>query len=173
MLREEKGHIPQLDTLRTFAVMGVLFSHFVPEEHAWRALYVLPFGPLGVQLFFVLSGFLITGILLRAKEYVEEDIQTAWFSFRQFYIRRSLRIFPIYYVTLLVASFTFWPVIKDSIWWHVIYLSNFFLVSMNDWSRYVSHLWTLSVVFDEHLYGRCTSVYRANRPFSRSMAPAP
>ena len=84
--------MPQLDALRAFAVGAVLIHHL-------RAEYALPggtsFGMLGVQLFFVLSGFLITGLLLGGRDAADRRIATPLRVLRQFYIRRALRIFPL------------------------------------------------------------------------------
>src|SRR5436190_3117824 len=89
--------MPQLDALRTFAVFAVMVHHFWPE-----ATFNLPLGFVGVQLFFVLSGFLITGILWPAREAVQQRGWPALTVFRRFYIRRFLRIFPLFYGLLAV-----------------------------------------------------------------------
>src|SRR3990172_1921126 len=78
-----------LDGLRAVAFLIVFFFH----------TRNLPFGWLGVQLFFVLSGFLITDILLRMKE----NLPRREF-FTKFYGRRFLRIFPLYYFYLLLVA---------------------------------------------------------------------
>jgi peptidoglycan/LPS O-acetylase OafA/YrhL len=93
-------HIPALDGLRGLAILLVLMFHFsIPATHLTglrRAIVHLPgAGWVGVDLFFVLSGFLITTILYDAK-------RTDGF-FRNFYMRRVLRIFPLYYGVLFVA----------------------------------------------------------------------
>ena len=89
--------MPQLDALRTFAVFAVMIHHFWPE-----ATLNLPLGFVGVQLFFVLSGFLITGILWPAREAVQSGRWPAPTVFGRFYARRVLRIFPLFYGTLAV-----------------------------------------------------------------------
>jgi len=89
-------HLPQLDVLRGIAVLTVIGYHglhLIPHLHL---NLVLGTGYVGVDLFFVLSGFLITGILARTKDSAN--------YFRNFYARRALRIWPVYYVLLL---FTF------------------------------------------------------------------
>jgi peptidoglycan/LPS O-acetylase OafA/YrhL len=111
---EEKtsgGRIPELDGLRGVAIGLVILCHYVANaEHrelgAWahRTLSGLAFGWSGVDLFFVLSGFLIGGILVDARE--------APHYFRAFYLRRVHRILPVYYswilVFVLVASWGLW-----------------------------------------------------------------
>ena len=93
MLPQSAKFIPQLDALRALAILQVMFVHFLPEGTALRP--IVPFGDMGVDLFFVLSGFLITGILLDAKPYPH--------FFANFYARRILRIWPLYYSLLIVV----------------------------------------------------------------------
>ena len=95
-------HQPQLDGVRGLAILGVLLCHAVGIIQAvqytpstGRLLELMSLGWGGVDLFFTLSGFLITGILLRGRH--------AQGYFTSFYARRILRIFPIYYL-FLVAS---------------------------------------------------------------------
>ena len=93
-MAEKATHIPQLDGLRGLAVILVLLAHStmvfvrIPLFTGWTDRY----GSLGVQVFFVLSGFLITRILLETKD------SERYFS--SFFIRRGLRIYPLYYGTL-------------------------------------------------------------------------
>ena len=89
-------HLPALDGVRGFAVLGVACSHIFPgtPHSALQSLVhaAFSFGSRGVDLFFVLSGFLITGILY-------DSLPDPGF-FRKFYARRILRIFPLYYGVL-------------------------------------------------------------------------
>jgi peptidoglycan/LPS O-acetylase OafA/YrhL len=84
------GRIKELDGLRAIAVLGVLAAHFVPQ--GTRAANALGLGWAGVDLFFAISGFLITGILIGLRQREA--------PFRTFYWRRTLRIFPPYYIAL-------------------------------------------------------------------------
>lgn len=85
---ENKRFYPALDGLRAFAVLLVFFHHYhSPNDPS------LSWGWAGVDIFFVLSGFLITGILY--------DTRNTPHRFRNFYARRTLRIFPLYYAVLL------------------------------------------------------------------------
>jgi len=112
-------HMPRLDGLRAVAVFAVLVAHFSAIGE-----YV-PGGFLGVRLFFVLSGFLITSILLECRSLVRDDRGPAGSVIRTFYIRRFLRIFPIFYVTLMVAIAFDVGNIRSVAGWHFFYLSNF------------------------------------------------
>jgi peptidoglycan/LPS O-acetylase OafA/YrhL len=93
-------HLPALDGVRGFAVLGVACSHLFPgSPHSPLEAVVhnaFAFGATGVDLFFVLSGFLITGILY-------DSLPGPGF-FRKFYARRALRIFPLYYGVLAVFA---------------------------------------------------------------------
>lgn len=95
----DRQYIPQLDGLRAFAVFLVLLSHGLNTAGGPAILKAFAgFGGLGVQLFFILSGYLITGILLHAKN--EQNY------FKNFYARRGLRIWPLYYAILAIAFLT-------------------------------------------------------------------
>jgi peptidoglycan/LPS O-acetylase OafA/YrhL len=97
----EPSHKPELDGIRGIALLAVMLSHggerYILQTTLAAKLFAYAMVPgwAGVELFFVLSGFLITGILLRSK--------TAENYFSSFYARRFLRIFPIYYLVLTVG----------------------------------------------------------------------
>jgi len=93
-------HMPQLDGVRALAVLMVIWHHFMPRSAQLGG--VAPWGAIGVGLFFTLSGFLITRILLNCKLKIEADKATVGSMMKQFYVRRFLRIFPLYYAVLLV-----------------------------------------------------------------------
>jgi peptidoglycan/LPS O-acetylase OafA/YrhL len=87
--------MPALDGLRGLAILLALFHHFAmvrPEEPRQGLIALADFGKFGLDIFFVLSGFLITGILL--------DTRNRPHYFRNFYARRTLRVFPLYYAVL-------------------------------------------------------------------------
>jgi peptidoglycan/LPS O-acetylase OafA/YrhL len=138
---------PQLDSLRALAVFGVMVHHFWPEAEAALGLTV---GFLGVQLFFVLSGFLITGILLQIRDAVECGRLDNATAVSRFYLRRFLRIFPLFYGTLAIAWIAGVPEVRDSILWHVTYLTNVYFFRIRDWHGSISHLWSLAV--EEQFY---------------------
>src|SRR4051794_6535913 len=93
-----RGHITALDGIRGTAILLVMLHHLIrlpaSLEEGSAAKELLSAGAWGVDLFFVLSGFLITGILYDAKERPH--------YFRNFYARRVLRIFPLYYGYLVL-----------------------------------------------------------------------
>jgi peptidoglycan/LPS O-acetylase OafA/YrhL len=94
-----------LDGLRAFSILAVLWHHTYEVPTAWIATSR---GFLGVDLFFVISGYLIVTLLLRERDRRGEV------SLKNFYIRRFLRIFPVYYGLLLVLMFAFLTVARNS-----------------------------------------------------------
>lgn len=123
---------PQLDSLRAFAVTAVLSSHFLGLD--------LPFGHLGVRLFFVLSGFLITGILLR------EGVTVS------FFVRRAARLWPLLYLILAISLAGNLDGIRETAWWRLTQATNLLLFHRHSWDGAWSsaHLWTLNV--EEQFY---------------------
>lgn len=93
-------HIKELDVLRAFAVTMVILSHWLPERHL---VYQLTGLLNGVDIFFVLSDFLITGILLTNRIVGEQNHIGKVTLFKNFVARRTLRIFPIYYAYVLAV----------------------------------------------------------------------
>jgi peptidoglycan/LPS O-acetylase OafA/YrhL len=146
--------VPELDGLRGIAILLVLCFHFTPSTGPLRFLApVLQVGWVGVDLFFVLSGFLITGIMLDRKG------QPGWY--RNFIARRSLRIFPLYYACLaLYAVLSYYPspvrwghfLNSGDGWWYITYLGNFRVFLQNAWpALYIlTPLWSLQV--EEQFY---------------------
>ncbi|ARP67790.1 acyltransferase [Mesorhizobium sp. WSM1497] len=132
----------QLDALRAIAVTMVLYSHFFAAGGSsfW--------GHIGVRLFFVLSGFLITRLLLEARSAAEFETGPA---LRSFYIRRGLRIFPPYFAVLGFVWLVDLDQSRGSLVWHALYLSNFWYALRNDWNPWVlCHFWSLSI--EEQFY---------------------
>ena len=137
------SHKPQLDALRGIAVSAVLVHHFLPVGRFIPNGF-LTLGLLAVRLFFVLSGYLITGILLRSRG------MGFRVALKQFYVRRALRIFPIYYVTLLVVTLIGVSHVRQLIYWHILYLSNALNIVHPTLIGPTGHLWSLSV--EEQFY---------------------
>ena len=149
-------YLPQLDGLRGVAISIALLNHFViPPDRgllAWVARNTLTMGWVGVDLFFVLSGYLITGILLRAKAHPH--------YFRNFFARRVLRIFPLYFL-LLAIVFLLSPVLpfgaRGPVWPFVTYTSNYWVLlhqlgTLSTGAPYLplAHTWSLAI--EEQFY---------------------
>jgi peptidoglycan/LPS O-acetylase OafA/YrhL len=141
-------YLIQLDALRSIAITGVLIGHYLPET--WWINTIINWGGMGVRLFFVISGFLITGILLRARDQVLVGTETRSLSLKKFYIRRSLRIFPIYYLMLVIAFIANSTMVRQTILWHLTYTTNFYLAIENQWLDKLSAFWSLAV--EEQFY---------------------
>jgi peptidoglycan/LPS O-acetylase OafA/YrhL len=135
----------QLDALRAFAVFGVLFSHF----YQYNRPGLRPFGTWGVRLFFMLSGFLITGILLNCRA-LSSTRGGGLGQLRQFYIRRTLRIFPLFYLVVFITAAANIPAVRETFWWLVTYTSNIDFALRGSMNGPISHFWTLAV--EEQFY---------------------
>lgn len=141
------AYMPQLDSLRFFAVLLVMIEHWIPEENTGGD-YSL--GYTGVTFFFVLSGFLISKILLRNKQKSEENGVGKRSTIKSFFIRRSLRIFPVYYACILVLmALPMGENIRDNAGYYLFYLNNFLMYSQQEWPI-IAHTWTLAV--EEQFY---------------------
>lgn len=148
------AHIPQLDGIRGAAIILVLLHHVANSlEYEFRfdsaLLDVMQFGWCGVDLFFVLSGFLITGILYESKGKAQ--------YLRNFYFRRTLRIFPLYFMALAVVQILRHTWGQPSLFgyadpiWMWTYLTNLY-VAVQGFGAFglVDHFWSLAV--EEHFY---------------------
>lgn len=144
--KKRSVYMPQLDGLRAIAVFAVLVHHFLPESFFLNSFVLV--GPLGVRFFFVLSGFLITGILLTYKQKAQSQSETKEII-ANFYARRVIRLFPAYYLLLFASLAVGYRVIKESFGWHFFYLSNFYFsfaeADNADPLGLLSHLWSLAV----------------------------
>jgi peptidoglycan/LPS O-acetylase OafA/YrhL len=150
---------PELDGLRFYAFLGVFVCHTLPYEAAFYRRFHLPVpwlwgaiaksGAAGVDLFFALSAFLITSILLR------EQQQTGGISLRHFYLRRILRIWPLYFLVVALGAVLAHTVAGQNLPWY--YVAGYLLFAGN-WVHAVfgrpesvcSPLWTVSI--EEQFY---------------------
>jgi peptidoglycan/LPS O-acetylase OafA/YrhL len=140
------GHMIQLDSLRALAVIAVVFDHYGTESIA----VALNPGGIGVRLFFVLSGFLITGILLDARAKAYRRGVSLGRVLRAFYARRFLRIFPLYYFVLFLCVAFAVPSAREFFVWHVTYMTNVLMALSRSWLPALGHFWSLSV--EEQFY---------------------
>ena len=130
--------VPALDGLRGLAALLVVFQHVQPDGR-W------PTGILGVDIFFALSGLLIGGILLDSRGRPD--------FFRRFFLRRTLRIWPLYEVVVLivVATDAVVPVrSNEPPWMLVLFLGNWAVVGLATTRTAAGVLWSLAV--EEHFY---------------------
>jgi peptidoglycan/LPS O-acetylase OafA/YrhL len=143
------GRVGQFDGLRSWAIAGVFVTHYLMNHKDWWIVRLDP-GYFGVRLFFVLSGFLITGILLNQKTRMAASGLTLGAALRLFYLRRFLRLSPLYYLTI-AAGFFYFPAIRDHAFAFLLYLQNYVFISHADTFRSaVGHLWTLAI--EEQFY---------------------
>jgi peptidoglycan/LPS O-acetylase OafA/YrhL len=157
-----KGRIPELDGVRGLAILLVLIFHYCDSivrvpEHTWQSYAMLPLRLTwtGVDLFFVLSGFLIGGILYDAKN--------SGRYFETFYLRRIHRIFPIYYIwiALFVAGLAIVGTHPTGavralfnrdipVWSYPLFLQNFFMTQRGLGPDWIGVSWSLAV--EEQFY---------------------
>jgi peptidoglycan/LPS O-acetylase OafA/YrhL len=141
----------QLDTLRAIAAVGVINLHWLngvyPSLFGLSQNFDWGYGKYGVQLFFVLSGFLITEILM--KQFAE---RSQWSKvLKTFFIRRILRLVPIYYLFLILLLLLKDQFVIDNLIWFITYTANYqFYLSGGLVDVWSNHLWTLSI--EEQFY---------------------
>jgi peptidoglycan/LPS O-acetylase OafA/YrhL len=149
---------PALDGLRGFAAIGVAIVHYLAGP-SWRlprldrAMRILEMSPLSLDLFFILSGFLIGGILLRTRNAPD--------YYKTFYRRRFFRILPLYYVWIVVffvfyflgQGWGLWPPKNISV---SVYLASFLFLFQNFSTSIIESTFivapTWSLVVEEHFY---------------------
>jgi peptidoglycan/LPS O-acetylase OafA/YrhL len=160
------SRIPALDGLRGIASLMVVAYHFGPHivrEDASQFQFLHRFPGLwfkGVDLFFVLSGFLISGILVNARHSPR--------YFRTFYARRVFRIFPLYYAVLLAYGVVLllhanpqWRLFEEPLpfWTYVLYLQNFAMAAANSFGAiWMAGSWSLAV--EEQFYLTLPAIIR-------------
>lgn len=140
----QRGRIPSLDGLRAVAITLVLAGHSIGTQHFFCLRWKAPIGEFGVRIFFVLSGFLISSLLLKELEL------SGRISLKNFYLRRVFRIFPASYTYMLIvailAALGLLALHAHDLLRAITYTSNYY--GGRGW--YVGHLWSLSV--EEQFY---------------------
>ncbi len=143
---KNKQLIPSLNGLRAISIIMVIFYHFrsskfiiFKSQWANQLASIFINGELGVNIFFIISGYLITTLLIKEKN------KTGSISLKDFYVRRTLRIFPAYYTLLLVyfilQSFHYFTLTTTDWLSVVLYSKQFFNSPLHE----IGHLWSLSV----------------------------
>ncbi len=131
--------IPSLDGLRAISISLVVVGHWA--ELRYRSDVAGAFANLGVRIFFIISGYLITTLLLKERD------KNLTIGLREFYVRRAYRILPAAIAFMLPVFVIFWPELR---WYHMaaaaLYLTNFDFA--HPW--FLGHLWSLSV--EEQFY---------------------
>jgi peptidoglycan/LPS O-acetylase OafA/YrhL len=159
MQRLQSARIPQLDGIRGIAITLVMIWHYgfgywigladFPKRGSTGSmfLHIFNFAWSGVDLFFVLSGFLIGGILL--------DNLEAENYFQTFYVRRAFRILPLYFVVIAIGSALYFAGIHDSsnvppIVWYLVIAQNIWMAVHDQWNIWLGQAWSLGV--EEQFY---------------------
>jgi peptidoglycan/LPS O-acetylase OafA/YrhL len=145
-------HFRGLNGIRAFAAVAVLISHVMGDLSHFGLNYLgksLNLASYGVTMFFTLSGFLITYLLLKEKEKTEKQL----INIKHFYIRRVLRIWPLYFIYLLVVLivYSFFSIYydKSQLFYYVFLLANVPLI-LKQTLPYLGHLWSIAV--EEQFY---------------------
>jgi peptidoglycan/LPS O-acetylase OafA/YrhL len=152
-------HLPELDSLRTVAVLMTLLAHFSPIE--------IPYMWYGVPIFFTISGFLVTTILLNTMKFRSSESKAT--IFKNFMIRRVLRLFPIYYVFIiffwLAKNYLGLYLWKDEFTpYFFTYTPNFLIYQIgSENTGCFAHLWSLGVEEQFYLFWPLIVLFTADR----------
>jgi peptidoglycan/LPS O-acetylase OafA/YrhL len=128
----------QLDALRAFAVLVVMIHHYRKTDFFLSGF--------GATLFFVLSGFFVTRTLLKLKNGITAGRLNITGALKTFYVKRWLRLWPLYYLVLALTLLLNVEHARSSILWNVAFLSNLQVLLTGNWNGRFSPLWSLSVL---------------------------
>jgi peptidoglycan/LPS O-acetylase OafA/YrhL len=143
------NYYKQLDSLRFFSVLAVMIGHWISWDTENYFVKTFHWGN-GVMFFFVLSGFLITEILYNQKTEIESGNETFFQSIKKFYVRRTLRIFPIYYLLIFFLFYINYKNTRETFPYLVTYTSNILQAKTNAYVGDFNHFWSLAV--EEQFY---------------------
>jgi len=137
--------MPQLDGLRALCLLSIIIHHWtVNAVH-------LPFPfEIGAFVFFALSGYLITRILLRAKNKWQTGDATFGYILKSFTMRRILRLIPAYLVAILLYTIILTPDVLKNFLWYITNTSNIHFALQGSWQGGADQFWTLAV--DQQFY---------------------
>lgn len=152
--------IISLDVLRFFAIFLVLLWHWMPEKHI---INFMGNGQLGVNIFFVLSGFLITKGLLESKE------SSLYKSLKTFYFKRFLRIFPIYYILVMILVLINYYYIREVQCYYWLYAVNIYIELYNNFVPYTIHFWSLCVEEQFYLIWPILSLFFLKKIYNKNI----
>ena len=147
MISSKPVYFEQLNGIRFIAVLLVLIDHWLIPINPFSF-----FGHLGVVMFFVLSGFLITRILFENADSCRANHSSPIVKIVRFIYRRSLRIFPIYFLLLAVGGIFSLSNFSEIAGWLVSYTPNFYIILHNRWMGVWDHLWSLAVEEQYYLF---------------------
>ncbi len=137
--QRQSSYLPQLDGLRGIAILSVLLHHFQIHLSGW-----IDWGPVGVRIFFLLSGYLIT-LSLWKLHFRVADGANYWAGLRAFHARRMVRLTPVLYAMIALGCVMGLAEFQDALGWHLAFLTNFHTLISGEWPGAASHLWSLSV----------------------------
>lgn len=162
---EGKRHLPGLDTLRALAILLVIPRHAWEQlKWPWLRVFFGRYGWMGVDLFFVLSGFLIGSQLFQTLK------KAGSISLRRFYLKRALRILPCYFAVLFL--YMIWPQFRETpdmqSWWRFVTFTMNLGVERGKWA--FSHAWSLCI--EEHFYMLFPAIVFACMKFKKDWAPS-
>ena len=147
MILSKPIYFEQLNGIRFIAVFLVLIDHWLIPINPFSFL-----GHLGVVMFFVLSGFLITRILFENADSCRSNHSSPIVKMVRFIYRRSLRIFPIYFLLLAVGGICSLSNFSEIAGWLISYTPNFYIILHNRWMGVWDHLWSLAVEEQYYLF---------------------
>jgi len=155
--------------LRAIAVGGVVVQHGLGLVGRSGNSDGFALGSVGVRLFFVLSGFLITGILLRSRRTAFQRGVSRWHVWGAFYYRRALRILPLGFAALAFAWIVGAPSIRAHPWMFATYTSNYFVAVEGLRDPSLDHFWSLAIEEQFYLLWPIIILATPDRWLARSM----
>jgi peptidoglycan/LPS O-acetylase OafA/YrhL len=135
-------YIKELDTIRALAITSVVVNHWFPEGSRANYISTVVEAP---NIFFTISAFLVTTILLNDRQKAEKQTISKKVLYRNFFLKRALRIFPAYYLTILGTYIIQRDTLSPSGYLSFsLYLSNIYIYLTREWG-YLAHLWSIAV----------------------------